>query len=170
VENPMNVAGYFEAHEDLDSLLRHRVLDRFDIGSVEEGGPMVEGGLLAMVMTYSGMEHLDFRQLQTHGHALHGIETRLLQLAEVSSERQLADSVRSFYTEKNPGVDDEGALMMIQCDPISCPKNRIHQSTLTIRTVALEERFRHPKRHLLLLIHLLTLTLTLTLIGGIFYS
>ena len=66
-------------------------------------------------------------------------------LADVGSERQLRDTLHEYYAPspeipaaRRDGGDVGSSLLLVQCDPMTCPSHVLTQSMLLMRAVSLE--------------------------------
>ena len=175
---------YFEKHSNFLSILNHYIFKNHHICSNNDE---INYGNTFVVLTHSPISHLDFiiqnnkenpnddddddmiisddDDDDDHCKNPFGCSYTIIQLGELSSERQLYSSLQNYYQS----TINEDSLLIVQCDPIACSLSLINHA----RYICIKERSQYiynlknnnhqdhhsnppppPKRHLVFLVHM----------------
>ena len=145
------VPNYFKEHSCLTSLLEKYVYPSSSTSSFSSSDSS-EFGSMCVTLTHSPISHLEETIDKTPLKCSHSV----LQLGELTSERQLYSHLKEFF-QKSQGDEN---ILIIQCDPIACRQSLINHA----RYVCVKERSQYEfdhrndmiknKRHILFLVHL----------------
>ena len=132
-------SDYFQYHENFITILNHYILPTGGLGSA------------CIVLTHSPISHLD---MVLERFPLANTKSSILQLAELSSERQLYKNLEEFFQS----TAEEDLILFVQSDPIGCRQSLINHA----RYVCIKERAQQEykqkefkyRRHVVFLVHL----------------
>eukprot|EP00004_Rigifila_ramosa_P001109 TRINITY_DN1107_c0_g1_i3.p1 TRINITY_DN1107_c0_g1~~TRINITY_DN1107_c0_g1_i3.p1 ORF type:complete len:6204 (+),score=1430.96 TRINITY_DN1107_c0_g1_i3:1580-18613(+) len=150
---------YFRRHADLAAILDNYVTPapaaESDDMSADRFTPL-PGGALCVVLTHSPSSHL---HMALSGPAFAERTISVLQLAELSSEKQLVTRLHDFLEGGLSPSTKTPALLVVQCDPIACSPSLINHA----RYLCVQQRSRlytamvppaSRERHVVFLVHL----------------
>ena len=136
----INTFDYFKHHASLPSVLEYYIYKNQTFGAA------------CCILTHSPVYHLD---MVLDANKIKG-RTTVLQLAELTSERQLESHLTNFFYDKTAS----DSILIVQCDPIACKQSLInHARYICVKSrvtyqASLAKIPNNYKRHMLFVVHL----------------
>ena len=84
-------------------------------------------GKLCVLLTHSPISHAE-ETLKEDTSIKSSFTYQILQLGELTSERQLIQNLNQFYNTNNQNNHPHHQILIIQCDPIICSSSLIHHA------------------------------------------
>ena len=145
--NALKEIDYFKHHSSFASIMDNYVYPTKGLGAA------------TLLLTHSPISHLDMiLDEKDKNKSPLKYKYSVLQLAELTSERQLHKHLKEFYSAK----EDEHTILMVQCDPIACRQSLINHA----RFICMRQRAQYEysmeksnqeytyQKHLLFIVHL----------------